>query len=50
MTTTPHQVEIEIQDPDTGKRHIFTGATEVEATAAAEDFFGVDHAQERDND
>lgn len=42
-------VEIEIEDPDTGERHVFTGDTEAAATAAAEDFFGVDEAQERDN-
>ncbi|GAT10356.1 hypothetical protein H7I77_05370 [Mycolicibacterium novocastrense] len=44
------QVEIEIEDPDTGERHTFTAATEEEATAAAEDYFGVNEAQERDND
>lgn len=44
------QVEIEIEDPDTGERHTFTAATEEEATAAAEDYFGVTEAQERGND
>lgn len=47
--TTPHHVEIEIEDPDTGERHTFTGPTDAAATAAAEDFFGVNEAQERDN-
>lgn len=46
----PTPVEIEIEDPDTGERHTFTGDTEAAATAAAEQFFGVDEAQERDND
>ncbi len=54
MSTPPEQhaqVEIEIEDPpDTGERHTFTAATEEEATAAAEDYFGVNEAQERDND
>jgi hypothetical protein len=53
MTATPphhHDVEVEIQDPDTGERHTFTAATEAAATAAAEHFFGVDAAQERDNE
>lgn len=49
--TTPHHhsIEIEVHDPDTGERHVFTGDTEAAATAAAEEFFGVDEAQERDN-
>ncbi|BBN50897.1 hypothetical protein JPH1_53720 (plasmid) [Mycobacterium avium subsp. hominissuis] len=49
--TTPHHhsIEIEVQDPDTGERHVFTGDTEAAATAAAEEFFGIDEAQERDN-
>jgi len=51
MSTPDHtQVEIDIEDPDTGEHHTFTAATEEEATAAAEAFFGVDEAQERDND
>lgn len=49
MTTAPH-VEIEVEDPSTGERHTFTGSTEAAATAAAEEFFGVNEAQERDND
>lgn len=50
--TTPqhHSIEVEIEDPDTGERHVFTGDTEEAATAAAEQFFGVNEAQERDND
>lgn len=48
--TTPQHVEIEVEDPDTGERHTFTGPTEAAATAAAEEFFGVNEAQERDND
>lgn len=48
--TTPQHVEIEIEDPGTGERHTFTGPTDAAATAAAEDFFGVNEAQERDND
>lgn len=48
--TTPQRVEIEVDDPDTGERHTFTGPTEAAATAAAEEFFGVNDAQEREND
>lgn len=48
--TTPEQVQVEVEDPDTGERHTFTADTEAAATAAAERFFGVDEAQERDND
>ena len=38
-------VELEITDPTTGQVHTFTGATEAEATEAAERFFGVDEAE-----
>lgn len=38
-------VEIEVTDPTTGQVHLFTGATEEQATAAAERFFGVDEAE-----
>jgi hypothetical protein len=38
-------VELEITDPTTGQVHTFTGATEAQATAAAERFFGVDEAE-----
>ena len=38
-------VELEITDPTTGQVHTFTGATEAEATAAAERFFGADEAE-----
>jgi hypothetical protein len=44
------RVEVEIEDPTTGETHTFSGATEAEADAAAERFFGVNDAQERDND
>jgi len=37
-------VELEITDPTTGQVHTFTAATEAQATAAAERFFGVDEA------
>ena len=37
-------VEIIIEDPATGERHSFTGATEAAAIAAAEDHFGVAEA------
>lgn len=40
--TTPDPVEVIIQDPSTGKKHTFTGATEAEAEAAAEEFFNGD--------
>lgn len=51
MTTPNHpQVEVEIEDPDTGEQHTFTASTEAAATAAAEEYFGVHDAQERDND
>jgi hypothetical protein len=39
-------VEIIVEDPDNGQRHTFTGATEAEAEAAADRFFGVDEAEE----
>lgn len=48
--TTPQHVEIEVEDPVSGERHTFTGPTDAAATAAAEEFFGVNEAQERDND
>lgn len=48
--TTPQHAEIEVEDPATGERHTFTGPTEAAATAAAEEYFGVNEAQERDND
>lgn len=38
-------VELEVTDPTTGQVHTFTGATEAEAAAAAERFFGVDEAE-----
>lgn len=43
-------VEIIIQDPATNEFHTFTGATEEEAAATAEEYFGVNEAQEREND
>jgi hypothetical protein len=43
-------VQIDVEDPATGETHTFTGATETEAISAAEAFFGVDEAQEREND
>lgn len=45
-----NRVEFEIEDPDTGELHTFSGATEEHAAAAAERFFGVDEAQERETD
>lgn len=36
---TPEPVEVIIQDPSTSQKHRFTGATEAEAEAAAEEFF-----------
>lgn len=51
--TTPDPdtfVEIIIQDPTTNEFHTFTGTTEDEAAAAAEEYFGVNEAQEREND
>jgi hypothetical protein len=44
--TTPDPVEIIVEDPDDGQRHTFTGATEAEAEAKADQFFGVDQAEE----
>lgn len=53
MSTTdqPGQgVEVVVEDPVTGDKHTFTGTTEEAAVAAAEAFFGVNEAQERDDD
>ncbi len=44
--TTADPVEIIVEDPDDGRRHTFTGATEAEAEAEADRFFGVDQAEE----
>lgn len=46
--TTPEPVEVIIQDPGTGHKHRFTGATEAEAEAAAEEFFNGGLDQEAD--
>jgi len=48
-SSTGNRVEIDVEDPVTGTVHTFTGATEAQADAAAEEFFGVHEAQERDN-
>lgn len=45
LNDTDIGVELEITDPTTGQVHTFTAATEAEATAAAERFFGVDQAE-----
>ncbi len=37
-------VEILVEDPTSGERHRFRGATDTEAIRAAEVFFGVDEA------
>ena len=42
--------EIKDTSGDVVGQATFTAATEAEATAAAEDYFGVNEAQERDND
>lgn len=45
LNDTDIGVELEITDPTTGQVHTFTAATEAEATASAERFFGVDEAE-----
>lgn len=42
-------VEIIVEDPTTHEKHTFTGATEEDATAAAERFFGADDIEETDH-
>lgn len=43
---TSQLVEIIVEDPDGGQKHTFSGATEAEAEAKADEFFGVDEAEE----
>lgn len=45
MSDNNNAVEIFIEDPATGQDHRFTGATETEAIAAAERFFGVEETE-----
>lgn len=40
--------EMDVEDPVSGEVHTFTGATEAEAVAAAERFFGVNDAEENE--
>ena len=37
-------VELVVEDPTTGERHTFSGATEEEANAAVDAFFGISEA------
>lgn len=39
-------VELVVEDPSTGERHTFSGATEEEANAAIDAFFGISEADE----
>jgi hypothetical protein len=44
MVDDSDTVEIFVEDPTSGERHRFTGATDAEAIRSAEMFFGVDEA------